>query len=286
MEELTGGYTLIEAPVWDPGRGLLFSDVHDGGVFCLASSGEVSQVVAHRRGIGGMVLHERGGLVVGGRNIAYKGPAAEGTVVLLDQETAGDVVGFNDLTTDTAGRLYVGSLGSSPFDREAEVRTGFLHLVDLDGSTRVLASGIRLTNGLGFSPDGRHLYHSDSRRQIVGVYDVHDDGTLGARRIFARLDQGAPDGLAVSEDGAVWVAVAGGGVVRIYERDGSERQPIAVPLPMVTSLCFGGPDLRHLFVVTGSEGAASDHAGTVYRIPVSVPGLPLPPARVALEPGP
>ena len=282
MEELATGYSLIEGPVWDPDRGLVFSDVHDGGVFCLSSDGAISQVIEHRRGIGGMALHELGGLVVGGRNVAYKGPAAEGTVVLLDQERASGV-GFNDLTTDQNGRIYVGSLGVSPFDREAEQRTGCLHVLDLDGSTQVLAEGIRLTNGLGFSPDGRRLYHSDSRAQIVGVYDVHADGTVGERQVFAEIDVGGPDGLAVAEDGSVYVAIAGDSCVRVFAATGDEAARIDVPRPMVTSVCFGGEGLRDLFVVTGSEGAASDHAGTIYRVPMEVPGLPLASAKVALS---
>lgn len=284
METLATGYTLIEGPVWDPARGLLFSDVHDGGVYRLDASGAVTPVIEHRRGIGGIALHELGGLVVGGRNIAYKGPAAEGTLVLLDQERAGGGVGFNDLTTDEAGRIYVGSLGASPFDPQAEQKTGSLHLIDLDGSSRVLHDGIRLTNGLGFSPDGKRLYHSDSRAQIVGVYEVRDDGSVSERRVFARVEPGVPDGLAVAEDGSVWVAVAGGGAVRVFDVGGGERPPIQIPLPMVTSLCFGGDDRRDLYVVTGSAGAPSDHSGTVYRVRAEVPGLPVPPARVALSP--
>jgi gluconolactonase len=283
METLATGYTLIEGPTWDPARGLLFSDVHEGGVYCIAPSGARTTVVEHRRGIGGIVLHQRGGLVIGGRNIAYKGPAAEGTLVLLDSERAGGGVGFNDLTTDEEGRIYVGSLGASPFDPQADQKTGSLHVIDLDGSSRTIAPGIRLTNGLGFSPDGHRLYHSDSRAQIVGVYDVHGDGSVSERRVFARVEPGVPDGLAVAEDGSVWVAVAGGGAVRIFDADGSERPPLPVPLPMITSLCFGGDDLRDLFVVTGSVGGPSDHSGTVYRTRVDVPGLPVPLARVALR---
>ena len=287
MQRLASGYTLIEGPTWDPGRGLLFSDVHDGGVFCLTPSGDVIPVVEHRRGIGGIALHERGGLVVGGRNIAYKGPAARGTVVLLDRDrvraAGGEVVGFNDLTTDRDGRIYVGSLGASPFDPDARQRTGFLHVIDLDGSSRTLAAGIRLTNGLGFSPDGRQLYHCDSRAQIVGVYDVHEDGSVGERRALAHFDRGAPDGLAVSADGAIWVAVAGAGIVRVLEPDGSQRTVLEVPLPMVTSVCFGGDELRDLFVVTGSQGAPSEHSGSIYRLSTEVPGAPLAAARTRLD---
>ena len=66
MERIATGYGLIEGPVWDPGRGLYFSDVLNGGVFLLDRAGKVSQVVPKRRGIGGMALHSSSGLVVGG----------------------------------------------------------------------------------------------------------------------------------------------------------------------------------------------------------------------------
>jgi D-xylonolactonase len=239
-------------------------------------------VVEHRRGIGGMALHSDGGLVVSGRNVGYKPPGGAGTVVLLDRDES--IVGFNDLTTDSRGRVYVGSLGVSPFDEAAResTRTGWLHVIDVDGSSRRIADGIRLTNGLGFSPDGKRLYHSDSRAGIVGVYDVAADGTVGPRRTFARLQSGIPDGLVVSVDGAVWVAAAHGSAVVVFDGDGRERERIACSLPMVTSVCFGGDDLRDLYIVTGSSGSGRPNAGSIFRVRAPVAGLPVPPARVAL----
>jgi len=284
MEKLTSGYGLIEGPVWDPARGLIFSDVPNGGVHCLDRSGRVETIVAHRRGIGGIALHEDGGLIVSGRNVAYKGPASRDTVALLEREAAPGIVGFNDLTTDTRGRVYVGSLCSSPFDPAERLhpRPGWLHVIDTDGSSRRIAGDILLTNGLGFSPDGTRLYHSDSRAQMVGVYDVHADGGVGPRRAFARVED-VPDGLAVSVDGAVWVAAARGGAVLVFEPDGRERQRIPCPLPMVTSVCFGGDDLEDLYVVTGAEGGGSPGAGSVFRVRAGVAGLPVPPARIAIS---
>jgi gluconolactonase len=287
LDRLVSGYGLIEGPVWDPGRGLLFSDVPNGGVYCLARSGAVQTVVAHRRGIGGMALHIDGGLVVSGRNVAYKGPASADTVTLLDRDPALGIVGFNDLTTDAAGRIYVGSLCWSPVapGPTGEPKPGWLHVIDLDGASRRLADKILLTNGLGFSPDGRSLYHADSRAHIVGVYAVGSDGSLGPRRTFARVDEGVPDGLAVSVDGAVWVAAARGGAVVVFEPDGRERERIPCPLPMVTSVCFGGDDLSDLYIVTGAEGGGTADAGSIFRLRVGVPGLPIPPARVEIPRG-
>lgn len=283
MDALATGYGLVEGPVWQDGQGLYYSDVHNGGVFRLSLEDEVSTAIPHRRGIGGMALHAAGGLIVGGRNIAFKSLDGERTVVLLDKQETPGGVGFNDLTTDATGRVYAGSLGFSVFSSDAP-KPGHLHVIDLDGSVRTVSDGIMLTNGLGFSPDGSRLYHCDARADIVRVYDVRDDGTLSAWRVFARVEgDETPDGMAVAEDGSVWVALAHGGCVLVLEPDGSERTRLPVPLPMVTSVCFGGADLRDLYVATGSRGGPSDHCGTVYRTRVDVPGLPVAPARVSVS---
>src|SRR5579862_2428080 len=252
MEQVAGGYGLVEAPVWDPDRGLFFSDVLNGGVWLLDRAGEVSSVVPKRRGVGGMALHAEGGLIVGGRNVAWVGPDGE-TRILLDPAVIPGAIGFNDLTTDAAGRIYVGSLAFRVFADPP--KPGFLHVIDLDGSMRTLSDGVILTNGLGVSPDGTRLYHSDAGAHLVRVYDVAADGSVGPWRQFCTLGEGrVADGLKVAADGSVWVADARGGRVAVFEPDGSHRMDLAVPLPMVTSLCFAGDDLKDLYVVTGSEG--------------------------------
>lgn len=283
IETLAQGFGLLEGPVWDSRRGLLFADAECGGVHCLGAAGDMRVVVPHRRGIGGMVLHEDGGLVVSGRNIAYKAPADQPTLVLLENDPAGGTVGFNDITTDGAGRIYAGSLGFYPTKKGDTPRPGALYVIDLDGTVRRVVDGIQLTNGLGFSPDERLLYHSDSGDQIVYAYDVLRGGEVGNRRPFAMIPEGLPDGIATARDGSVWVAVAHGGIVVVLEPDGTVRERIAFPLPMVTSLCFGGDDLRTLYVVSGSEGAAGDRAGAVFNLRSDVPGLPIAPARVQVR---
>jgi len=288
LEKLAEGYGLIEGPVWDPECGLLFSDVLNGGVFCLDAGGVVSTVFEHRRGIGGMSLYDGGegteGLIVSGRNISYKPFDGGQTLTVLDRDEDAGLVGYNDITTDAAGRIYAGSLGSSPvFDDGREPAAGDLYRIELDGSASVVGRDVQLTNGLGFSPDGHTLYHSDSRRQAVFCYSVDADGSVGEKREFCVTERGVPDGLVVSEDGAVWVALAGGGQgVGVFDENGSFREHIEIPLPMCTSLCFGGEDLRELYIVSGSDGANGDRAGAVFRIRTSLPGLPVPPARVAL----
>jgi gluconolactonase len=281
MEPLATGYGLIEGPVWKPGDGLYFSDVMNGGVFRLSPSGEVSPAIPQRRGIGGMALHAEGGLVVGGRTIAFKSLSDDRAAVLLDSADIPGAKGFNDLTTDRAGRVWVGSLAFVVIRGETP-KPGHLHVIDLDGRTRTISDGVMLTNGLAFSPDGTRLYHCDSLSHLIRVYDVTGDGSVSGWRVFATVGGGIPDGMGVAEDGSVWVAIADGGRVTVFEPDGTERARIAVPLPMVTSVCFGGDDLRDLYVVTGSRGGPAENCGTVFRTRADVPGLPVAPARVRL----
>ena len=283
MQDLATGYGLIEGPVWDSAEGLYFSDVLGGGVYLLGRTDNVSLAVPKRRGVGGMALHAEGGLVAGGRDIVHVSLADHSMQVLFDQKGADGAVGFNDLTTDAKGRIYVGSIAFAIF-RGEEPKPGNLYVIDLDGRVRRISDGILLTNGLGFSSDGRLLYHSDARRELVRVYDVLDDGSVGPWRAFAALGPGSvPDGLKVAADGSVWVADAHGGRVAVFGPDGRHRRDIPVSRPMVTSLCFGGDDLRDLYIVTGSRGGPSESCGTVYRLRSDVAGLPLPPARVRLR---
>ena len=284
MEKLCEGYSLVEGPLWIPGKGLLFSDVILGGVFCIDKTGSVDVVFEHRRGIGGMSLHEADGLVVSGGKISFKPFEGGHSRVLLDKDEPNGIVGFNDITTDGVGRIYAGSLGSSPvFDDGLDAKAGDLYLIELDGSARKVAGDVLLTNGLGFSPDGKILYHSDSGRRKVNFYDVEKDGGLGPKRVFAEMKTGAPDGLAVSEDGRVWVALAGGGKgVAVYSPRGELLEVIEIPQPLCSSVCFGGEDMKDLYIVSGSTGTHSEKSGAVYKIRVDVPGLVVPRAKVRL----
>ena len=280
MQEVISGYGLIEGPVWDADKGLYFSDVHNGGIYLLDRRDAVSTVLPKRRGVGGIALHAQGGLVFGGRDISWSPlDGGEGRILLSGDAIPG-AFGFNDLTTDRQGRVYVGSLAFRVFGGD-EPKPGKLHVIDVDMTLRTVSDGVMLTNGLGFSPDGRHLYHSDTRSNLVRVYDVNADGSVGPWRAFVHFD-GAADGLKVAADGSVWVADAQGGRVSVFEPDGALRQHLAVPLPMVTSLCFGGDDLRDLYVVTGSDHGPRPNCGTVFRTRVDVAGQPLGLASVAV----
>src|SRR5205085_1758639 len=98
---------------------------------------------------------------------------------------------------------------------------GDLYLIDLDGSTRIVHGEVSVTNGLGVSPDGTALYHSDTGAHAVWRYDRAPDGTLSGRRPLYQEERADPDGLAVAADGSVWIAMAGSGEVVGVAADGT-----------------------------------------------------------------
>ncbi|MDG2114486.1 MAG: SMP-30/gluconolactonase/LRE family protein [Actinomycetota bacterium] len=270
LELLTSGWGLIEGPRVDADDNLYFSDVPNGGVRRRRPDGEIEVVIPKRRGVGGMVFHADGGLVVGGRNIQHVKDGE--SRVLFDP----GLPGFNDLHTDRLGRVYVGSLRTNPFSETGEREAGELYRLELDGSATELYDGVMLTNGIGFSPDGTRIYHSDSIPGRVWVSDVDGD-VVTNKRSFVE-ERKVPDGLAVDVDGGVWVALAEGGRVQRYTPDGASDVAVEIPDRMVTSVCFGGADMMDMYVVTG--GADESLGGCVYKTRAPVAGVVTPPARV------
>ncbi|WGY00456.1 SMP-30/gluconolactonase/LRE family protein [Nocardioides sp. QY071] len=285
VDLVSTGHGLLEGPVWTP-EGLVVADATAGGVLRVSDSGLVETVIEHRRGIGGMAVHAAGGLVISGRNVAVKGLVGTedtSTHVLKENDPDHGIVGYNDLTVDAHGRLYVGSLAFVASESRDADKPGQLFCIELDGRARVVADDILLTNGLGFSPDGSLLYHADTLRSSVNVYDVDGSGDLGAKRTFVTTGAGQhPDGLAVDAAGNVWVALPHSGQVGCFSAAGEHVASIEIGVPMVTSLAFGGDDLRDLYIVSGSEGLDTERGAGIFKTRVETPGLPAAVCRVAL----
>ncbi len=273
LETIASGYGLLEGPRVDDAGNLYFSDVTNGGVYCRTSGGEISTVVPRRRGVGGIALHADGGLVISGKNVCH---VKDGTTRILFQRD--DIPGFNDLFTDSQGRILVGALRSDPFALKSQV-PGELWRIEAEDSVVEMYGDVGITNGIGFSPDNSKIYHSDSAPRHIILHDVSADGQMSNRRVFATTP-GVPDGLAVDEDGYVWVAVYEGGCALRYTPDGVEDRRIEVPAKAVTSLCFGGSDRRDLYIVTADNTEDPERKGTIFHTRVDVPGVAVTPARI------
>ena len=278
IETLCWGYGLIEGPRVDTDGNLFFSDVINGGVFRRSPDGEVTTAIPKRRGIGGIVFHADGGLVVGGKNIQH---VNDGEIRVL-YENPPDRKGFNDMHTDAEGRIYVGTFGTGPFDtlEGAEPVDGECIRIDAPGSATVMYEGITITNGIGFSPDGQTVYHADTGKQQIVSHRLSADGTWGGRFALCEGEDFFPDGLAVATDGSVWVADFRAGCVRAISADGEQLGTIPVASKSVTSLCFGGADNRDLYIVTADNTDDEERGGTVFRTRVDVAGVPTPLATV------
>ena len=275
MERLVSGYGLIEGPRVDADDNLYFSDVTNGGVYRRSPTGEIETVVPRRRGVGGIALHAAGGLVISGRNICHV--RAGETRVLFERE---DIPGFNDLFTDAKGRIYTGSMRSNPFSERGPRTPGEAWRIEISGEATELYDDVSLTNGIGFSPDGSRLYHSDTARSHVIAHEVTPDGQAKNRSIFCELVRGAPDGLAVDAEGCVWVAAYGGGCVLCFTPGGVLERTLEVPGQSITSVCFGGLDLRDLYVATADNSDDAGLLGCVFRTRAPRPGLRAPLAAV------
>jgi sugar lactone lactonase YvrE len=193
---------------------------------------------------------------------------------------------FNDGKPDVRGRWWVGTLDDAREPRAA------LYRWDAGGGMSRVADGITTSNGLAFSPDGRTLYWADTKAHVVMAFDLElADGQLSRRRVFhqfaARQDGqplasygGRPDGAAVDSEGAYWVAMFEGQRLVRLGPDGQLLGELALPVRCPTMPCFGGADLRTLYITTSRENRPADElaaqplAGCVLQVRVAVPGLP------------
>lgn len=185
---------------------------------------------------------------------------------------------FNDGKVDRVGRLWAGTI-----DDQCIRRSGSLYRWDPEGSVHCMATGFICSNGLGWSPDNRTMYFTDSMVRTIWAYEFDlATGGLGARRVFATLqsDDGVPDGLTVDSQGFVWSAVCDGWRLIRYAPDGAIDREVRLPVQRPSSCAFGGRDLKTLYITTACAGLDSNAlirgplAGALFALECEVSGLP------------
>lgn len=231
--------------------------------------------------IGSIGLTQDGNLVAGLADGIYLISVTDGaTTPLYIPEVHNERMRFNDGKVDRQGRFVCGGMGiyAEP--------VGELIRVTEDGRARVLANGIRISNSLCFSPDGKTMYFADSLDRMVRAYTyVEGEDVLTEPRLFVETEQFAsgPDGAAVDSDGCVWVALVQVGKIARFTPDGKLDRMVEAPTDMPTCMAFGGSDLATLYVTSirdsGSGRAISRHpaGGHLFAIEgLGVTGLPEP----------
>jgi gluconolactonase len=285
FETLAHGYGLLEGPRTDEQNRLYFSDVRSGGVYRRNPDGKIETLISDRKSVGGIALNQAGGIIITGKALSFWNEKTEAISELFAQWEGKPLFGLNDLTTDDQGSVWVGSFGIDidKFDFKSTPAPGSLYRIDPPGKVTKLFEGIEVTNGLGFSPDRKLLYHCDSTTRAVWAYDVRPDRTVSDRRVFGRIPEGMPDGMTVDVEGGVWAATVGGaGELIRFKPDGTVDRRVKVPAKTVTSVAFGGPDMCDLYAVTANNFEVRERKGTVFRTRSDIPGLPVPKARFAI----
>jgi len=244
------GLAFGEGPRWHAGR-LWLSDMHDFQVVTVDPAGRLERVLrveGRPSGLGWLPDDRLLVVSMEQRKLLRWDGSSLATHADLAPFASHEI---NDLVVDGEGLAYVSQFGYA-FHRGGEFRKTEILLATPDGRVRVAASGLAFPNGMVITPDGRRLIVGESFAARLTVFERGADGTLGDRRVFAKLSGAVPDGICLDAEGCVWVAspvsreclrVREGG--EVLERVRTQQQSIACML--------GGADRRTLFVLT-SEG--------------------------------
>jgi sugar lactone lactonase YvrE len=266
---------LSEGPRWDARRSELFwvdvltaqlhrARVEPDGRLELLSTLSFARIVAAAAptGAGGYVI-------AAGTGFLYAD--SDGAVRELAQPERGRFdVRMNDGACDPQGRFWAGTMA---YDETPGA--GALYRLELDGTCTTVLTGLTISNGIGWSPDGRTMYLVDSGTKRIDAFEFNPtDGALSRRRTIVRINEphAVPDGLTVDDEGCIWVALWDGGAVRRYRPDGTLLASVPLPVDRPTSCAFGGPERDTLFVTTArndpSPGKLTEQpdAGRVFSI--------------------
>jgi gluconolactonase len=290
-EVIAEGVRFAEGPVWCPDGTLVVSHLSPGALRRIWPESGRSELIARTRGSanaaqlasdGGFVVTQNGGIdfmvyadVLGlseddrppyepvTAGIQRVSPSAE-VSYLCD----GDFLGPNDLIVDLDGTIYFTDPGRSPVAGASE---GRLMSLTPGGEVKLIADGFHYDNGIALSPSGRILVVEEN-----GLMWVSKDGDK--EWLVRSMGEHAGDGLGFDQDGRIYVASPLGHCIHVFEPDGKLAD--THPLPdgsIVTNLCFGGDDLRTLFIVEIMPGRVHAMQG------MPCPGLPPTPWPVSVS---
>lgn len=285
VEHLLGSQNRVgEGPVWDAAeQALYWVDIEQNVFHRLYLSGEKageSQTFGAGVMVGALALRQAGGaLLATQRGLArWEGPTQPLTF-LVNPDANKPNNRSNDGKVDSAGRFWVGTMSLNPDVNDPQ---GSLYRYDPDGSVHRMETGLTISNGLGWSPDDKRMYLTDSPRRVIYVYDFDTAaGTIANRQVFIQTppENGEPDGMTIDSEGFLWVAFWGGWKIGRYSPDGKLEREIKMPVECPSSCCFGGPNLDELFITSAWRGVKPENrpnqpqAGDLFRVKVGIRGL-------------
>lgn len=255
-----------ESPMWHPmERCVYWADIPAGKLFRYDPSTRDHGICYEGDIVGGYTVQANGALLF----LMAKGAARvwrDGRLeTVLEEVEAERDTRFKDCVADPAGRVFVGTVSTKE-------KPGRLYRIDTDASAHLVLTGIRGSNGMGFTPDKTGFYYTDSSAGSIYLFDYDEEsGALANQRTWVHIphEKGVPDGMTVDAEGHVWSARWGGSCVVRYAPDGTEELRIGFPAEKVSSCIFGGPDYGDLYVTTagGQNKPEEGHgAGALFRV--------------------
>ncbi|MDI9587266.1 MAG: SMP-30/gluconolactonase/LRE family protein [Acidobacteriota bacterium] len=273
--ELIADYQCVcgEGPMWHPlEKRVYWVDIPQGKLFRYDPATCEHEQCYQDVAIGGFTVQADGALLL----FMDKGMVKvwrEGSVeTILDGLPGEEDSRFNDVIADPEGRVFCGTMASPN-------HLGRLYRMDVDGSITQILDGIGCSNGMGFTPDRKQMYYTDSPLREISVFDYDQaSGEITNRRVFAKTEgDGGPDGMTVDAEGCVWSARWDGGCLVRYSPDGQEMQRVSFPAKKVSSVIFGGEDYKDIYVTTAggdNKPAEGEGAGALFRVNLGIKGVP------------
>jgi sugar lactone lactonase YvrE len=275
---LVAGDELGECPIWSvEEQALYWVDITGDRFHRLRPATGDHEVFDVGVLVSAVGLRDSGGLILAtGEGIAFWDPDTQALMhTIASPEASKPDARFNDAAVDRQGRFWVGSLSRD--------RTGSLYRLDPGGVLHRMDSGFGTSNGIGWSPDSRTMYFTDSSPRTIYAYDFDPaTGEIRDRRPFVHTpdEEGVPDGLAVDSEGFVWSARWGGWKITRYDPNGRVERAIQVPIQYPTSCVFGGPQLDRLYITSARtqlnevQREEQPQAGDLFCLQTDVTGLP------------
>jgi len=243
---------LGEGPVWDVAeKALYWIDGAAPAIYRLDPKTNEIKSWKTPKTIGSFALREKGGAVLALSDGFYLFDFDSGEAKQIGERVAKPGTTFNDGKTDARGRFIAGTL-----DSKFAQPVGSIYSLDASLQYTTLEPAIGCTNGPCFSPDNRTFYCADSVSRTIAAYDYDvAAGTVSNKRLFAEIKGlgGVPDGATVDAEGTLWSAIAGGGKIVGFKPDGSIGRTVEVPVPIITSVMFGGDNLDVMYATSIGE---------------------------------
>jgi D-xylonolactonase len=263
-----------ECPIWHPfDNKLYWIDIPEGIIFRYDPETGNHEEFYSGEVIGGFTIQEDGSLLLFLERGAVKILKDGETSTVIDEIYEELDTRFNDVIADPEGRVFCGTMPAK--DNKAR-----LYRLDTDGSITKILDGIGISNGMGFTPDRKQMYFTDSPGGKIYLFDYDlETGKIKNQRMFVTVpeSEGVPDGMTVDKEGCIWSARWDGGCLIRYKPDGKEDLRIQFSAKKVSSVTFGGEDYRDIYVTTAGGDKREEEgpdAGALFHLNLDIQGVP------------